>query len=111
MIQSRRTALHSWRDDIRAAAIAAGVEYIEKGPVWVHAEFILPRPKNVPKDRCGRPTTAPDLDKLLRSCFDALSGVAYRDDAQVSDAGVSKHYAAAGEQSGVRVVTEKAASA
>jgi crossover junction endodeoxyribonuclease RusA len=103
LVQSSRSALHRWRDDIKAAALAASVEYRESGPVWLSMEFRLLPPKHVPKDRCGRPTTPPDIDKAQRACLDALTAVAYRDDAQVVSVRASKRYCLPGEPAGVFV--------
>lgn len=106
LIQSRRTALNQWRDDVRAAARDACVPYIESGPVFVSLMFRMPRPKSVPKDRQGCPTVAPDIDKAIRSCLDALTSVAYKDDAQVVKIIASKWYCQPGEQPGVEVSIE-----
>lgn len=40
-----------------------------------------------------RPTTKPDLDNCVKSILDALNGVAYLDDSQVTSVYVSKFYA------------------
>jgi crossover junction endodeoxyribonuclease RusA len=52
-------------------------------PCSVTFEFFLRRPQ---KPRFRRPATKPDYDKLVRSTGDALSGVAYVDDARVVEA-------------------------
>lgn len=69
-----------WRQEIVGAAKAAGVPFIETGPVWVVIRFYLPRPKT---NRATHPERRPDLDKLGRAVLDALTHVAFRDDAQV----------------------------
>lgn len=66
------------------------------GPVRLDVEFYLPRPKSLPR-RVVDHLKKPDLDKLLRSTKDALTGVVWRDDAQVVDVHARKHYAAIGE--------------
>lgn len=43
--------------------------------------------------RSSNAESAPDVDKLLRACFDALSGVVWRDDAQVTDVVGRKRFA------------------
>ncbi len=53
-----------------------------EGPVSLSLTFYLPRPKSAPK-RVQHPATRPDLSKLLRSVEDALTGIVYRDDAQI----------------------------
>jgi Holliday junction resolvase RusA-like endonuclease len=52
------------------------------GPLILEATFFRPRPKSWKKAR-HYPTSAPDLDKLVRAVGDALKGVLYRDDSQI----------------------------
>jgi Holliday junction resolvase RusA-like endonuclease len=52
------------------------------GPLILEATFFRPRPKSWKKSR-HYPTSAPDLDKLVRAVGDALKGVIYRDDSQI----------------------------
>jgi Holliday junction resolvase RusA-like endonuclease len=80
------------------------------GPVTLRAVFIFPRPKThfgtgrnaerVKESAPGWKTTAPDLDKLVRALGDALTGVVFRDDAQIVDIAVTKIY---GQTPGVTV--------
>lgn len=74
------------------------------GPIVMHVVFELPRPaghsgtgKNAGVLRSSAPcwpTTAPDLDKLLRAIGDALTDAgAWRDDAQVVEIRARKQYA------------------
>lgn len=55
------------------------------GPVSVEVIFTVRKPASAPKTRLTWPTTrdSGDIDKLLRSTFDALSGVAISDDSRV----------------------------
>lgn len=96
-------ALAQWRASIRLAAQQAGA-YITPLPVAITITFGMPRPKShlmlrggkyVVKwqDKDKRPAVAPDLDKLTRAVMDALSGVCYKDDAQVVSLHVEKVYA------------------
>ena len=61
-------------------------------PVRLTAEFHLKRPPSVPKKRL-QPSVKPDLDKCLRSLNDALTGVLWADDAQVTEIRARKVYA------------------
>jgi len=70
--------------------------------------FYLPRPKSLPK-RATAHTKAPDLDKLVRSCCDALSQIVFRDDSQVCELVAVKHYAGAGQPPHVDVTVETTA--
>ncbi len=65
-----------------------------QGPVRVTIAFYLPRPKALM--RPNRPVAhlkAPDVDKLCRSCLDALTHVVWRDDSQVVELTAFKGYA------------------
>ena len=55
--------------------------------------FYLPRPKKYQRRLHVAHTTAPDLDKLVRSVLDALTEVVYLDDAQVVEVLAVKRYA------------------
>lgn len=57
--------------------------------------FYLPRPKAI-RDKVVPHTKKPDLDKLVRSCKDAMSKVAWLDDALVVDIRARKFYTAPG---------------
>lgn len=86
--------LKHWRQSIAQAAQGArNGEFAERGvPVWVRLTFALQKPKSTPK-RVTRPTTKPDLDKLIRASLDALTGVVFADDSQVVSIETSKIYA------------------
>ena len=64
-----------------------------EGPLWCRIVFTLPKPKSAPKRLRTWPNKKPDLDKLLRATFDALTlaGV-WCDDAQVVSCHVTKRY-------------------
>lgn len=97
-----------WRAAVAQAATQAYLhtEPID-GPVMVEVEFILPRPKSLPK-RITDMIRKPDLDKLIRSTLDALSGIAYVDDNRVNLIVASKHYQTPGEDAGAHItITER----
>lgn len=77
-----------WAYAVAWKARAVGVRPAS-GPMRLVASFAITRPK--------RPTHAfparDDLDKLLRSVFDALTGVAWIDDQQVVDVVATKSWA------------------
>lgn len=72
------------------------------GPVALDVIFYLPRPKshygtgkNANKLKNSAPTyvtTNPDIDKILRSALDSLTGIAFRDDSQVVSITARKTY-------------------
>lgn len=87
------TALAMWRASIREAAKQAGAT-LSPQPLVVRVTFGMPRPKSHMQWRAGkyvpkmqhyydRPSSAPDLDKLVRAVLDALTGLCYPDDSQV----------------------------
>lgn len=53
------------------------------GPIELNVVFRLRKPKSHPKKRKLFHTKKPDLDKLMRSVTDALTGLFYEDDRQV----------------------------
>jgi crossover junction endodeoxyribonuclease RusA len=61
-------------------------------PVKINLEFHLARTKSIPKKRTA-PAVKPDLDKLVRATCDALKGVLYLDDGQVTELRARKVYA------------------
>ena len=98
MVESSK-ALPSWRDAVtwaaRAAAQRYGVTAPLGGPLSLDVEFRFPMPKARPKaardvGRAWR-TATPDLDKLVRAVFDALtaSGLIV-DDARICEVSARK---------------------
>ena len=77
-----------WREDVAAAAriACAGREPLT-GPLVASMVFTLPRPGRIPAERfvdgVPYPMCYPDASKLARSTEDALTGIAWVDDAQV----------------------------
>lgn len=105
-----------WREAVKTVAL---FEYPPSmamvGPVGVTVVFTLAKPASAPKTRITYPAKRPDLDKLIRSTFDALgeAGV-WKDDAQVIWVNASKVYPGEGEDAldvpGARIwVTQVAA--
>jgi len=72
-------------------------------PVKVSAGFTFARPQGLPK-RIISKTTKPDLDKLVRSLLDAMTGLVFEDDSQVVEMHVRKHFGVPG----VRVLVQEA---
>lgn len=75
----------SWKESVRWQAI----EYMRKekkgmieGAMEASLVFLLPRPKSLPK-KVKHHTKKPDLDNLEKSIFDALEGIAYKNDSQI----------------------------
>lgn len=91
------TSTKPWQAGLAYAAQQAGVAPAE-GPVAVRLVFWLPRPaghfgkRGLLPSAPAFPAVKPDLDKLVRSCFDALSGIGYTDDARVVSLETEKRY-------------------
>lgn len=100
-----------WRACVAdTAVIAMGGRAPIAGPLWLQVTFMMPRPRghygtgrNADRLRAGAPrypVVKPDATKLLRAVEDALTGIVWRDDAQVVDQMAAKRY---GERIGVHV--------
>lgn len=106
-----------WRSTVTAAAVKAmGDRQLRSGPLRLRVVFVFPRPaghwgtgRNAGRLKPSAPVycrTRPDVDKLLRAVGDALTGVVFRDDAQVVIVAAEKHY---GEPPCAHVVIEELA--
>jgi crossover junction endodeoxyribonuclease RusA len=128
MIESNAAMLRTWREDVKHAAFDA----MKVTPGWDrsypavvgHFTFTMPRPRShyrtgkssdqLRPDAPHLHTRRPDLDKLLRSTWDALTtaGV-YSDDSRVAQLWAAKTFTHTNEQApfpgaldrpGVRIV-------
>ena len=109
-----------WRNLVAEAAVQAGA-YPLMGPISFDAEFIFPRPKSHYRTgslsdqlRADAPylhSVKPDVSKLQRSTEDALSGVAFQDDARIAQASLTKRYADEGELPGAVIVISQVVNA
>lgn len=83
-------SLDAWTLALRWRAKEAGVPCLPRpAPVIVTVRCSLVPPA-CDADRLWH-TGRPDVDKVLRAVLDALTGIAYEDDAQVVAASVVKH--------------------
>ncbi len=78
--------------------LRAGEEFTHpiEGSVSLAIRFYLPRPqrliwktKQMPEVYCDK---RPDIDNLAKSVIDGLTGVAFKDDAQIADLHITKMY-------------------
>ena len=77
------------------------------GPLRVFIIFTLPVPKpGRPGCRLALPAVAPDIDNLIKSLFDGLNRVAWKDDAQVVQVHAQKVYAEKGKRGEIFVIIE-----
>ena len=97
-----------WEEAIHDAACS---EISVASPVTGHSafrvrlRFVMPRPKRLRADiRISQlHLVRPDLDKLCRCVCDALTGVAWRDDSQVTALWATKRYTRGGEEARVDI--------
>lgn len=96
-IISANPKLNTWRQTIADQVSQQTDKRLLDGSITVRLVFTLPRPKSVPKSRRSRPTTKPDIDKLIRATLDAISLPKYvqllQDDSYVTDIHAAKRYA------------------
>lgn len=95
-----------WRERVAwfSAQALVGAAPIERlVPVVTSVEFVMPRPLSAPKRSTPPAIRQPDLDKCLRAINDALTGIAWVDDAQVVRTITEKRIAEIDEASGVRI--------
>lgn len=108
-----------WKQEVAGAANMAAGSFrgLLDGPLRLELVFWMPRPKghygtgrNAGKVRPSAPrfpAVKPDVLKLARAVEDALSGIVYRDDAQIVDEVLRKVY---GEPARVEVRVEPVGS-
>lgn len=123
-VTSDNANLKKWRIGVSNAARKkwGSRAPIEEDSLHVEVCFFLKRPDShwrsgryshlLKDDAPAAPTTFPDVDKLLRAILDALTGIVYRDDSQVTKAPPEKRYALPSEANdgrGVRIMVYRRA--
>ena len=99
-----------WRQAVAAAgALAMRGRPLLAAPIGVVFDFRMSRPKahyhadgRIRRDAPPVPIVRPDATKLQRSTEDALTGIVWRDDAEIAEIRTTRAYAFEGS-SGVRV--------
>jgi len=82
----------AWEQVLKLEAQRHAPAQIFDGPVSVMLTFHMVKPKSYPKTRVLQHTKKPDIDKLVRSFNDAMTGVIWRDDSQVVNLSAMKKY-------------------
>lgn len=109
VVEQQSSRIQTWREAVKGAALAEMILtpepwYPMPGPIHIEITFYLKRPaahygsgRNalVLKGSAPRwPAKMPDLDKLQRSTFDALTEVGvWNDDGQIVSANITKQFA------------------
>lgn len=94
-----------WREAVARIA-GENIDEPKEGPIRLVLEFIMPRTKAMGNKVAQPMTQKPDLDKLIRSTCDGLTGPGYVDDSQVVSVLAVKRRAAPGEETGAAVTLE-----
>jgi len=91
-----------WKTSVAQVAESAFTGALWHGPIILRVTFLFPRPKRhfgtgkkatiLRQDAPEFHTSKPDNTKLTRSTEDALTGVVWKDDAQVCQQFVEKRY-------------------
>lgn len=101
-VYNPRGPVDTYKACVRLAARAAFAGQPIEGPVVVDMTLVFPRPKNRVWKKKPMPrewhTGKPDSDNSAKSVCDAVTGVVWRDDAQVAVLVVHKYVAAGNEQ-------------
>jgi Holliday junction resolvase RusA-like endonuclease len=101
----------SWRESCKLFASQVFTADPLIGPLAVEFHFVFPRPKGhygtgknagvVKASAPAYPAVKPDTTKLIRSTEDALTGLLWKDDAQIVGQNATKTY---GERPGAQIV-------
>lgn len=95
----------AWRNAVAKAAFEKFQQPLD-GPVELHVEFVMPRTKAMRKNPAPPMVQKPDLDKLIRSTCDGLTGPAVADDSRIVAIVANKRRAEFGEQTGAHITIE-----
>jgi Holliday junction resolvase RusA-like endonuclease len=117
MVIDANKAAGPWKQQVAGAAAAAlpnGIMFEKGEPVLLRVAFYLARPLNhfgtgrnngrLKDSAPAFPTVMPDATKLIRGLEDALTGVVWRDDAQVVIQHAEKRYALERERTEILVM-------
>jgi Holliday junction resolvase RusA-like endonuclease len=103
-----KAPVNDFKATVRFAASAAYSGPPLTGPIDISIEFVLPRPKRLIWKTRQMPreshTSKPDIENLVKSVLDALTGTIWSDDAQVCHLLAAKWIASGLEQPQVKVL-------
>jgi Holliday junction resolvase RusA-like endonuclease len=92
-LTSDNAKMKPWRQQVGMTALAERGNFFagRNQAVRLIVSFYLKPPVKLPKGRTA-PTAKPDIDKLLRSVGDALTGILFADDCQLCQVFAHKIY-------------------
>lgn len=110
-IYTPTTGCEEWRKAVRKAA-ALAFQFPRPGSLEVEITVYAPRPQRLCRARdfegvIRADTAIGDVDNYAKAILDAMKGVAFEDDAQVTDLVARKRYTAKGAAPGARVVVRE----
>ena len=112
VVIEKSKAVKPWREDVRQALLDehGNARTCFDGPVVVELQFVMPRPKSMPKTRATPPhTKKPDVDKLARALLDAIASAGVLvDDTHVVDLHATKRTAELTETAGCHITIRDA---
>jgi len=91
--------MEDWKRTVQAQVIPVKPATPLQGPVAITMRFHLARPASLPK-RVTQHSKKPDLENCGKNLLDHLTGLIYRDDAQVCELHLFKQYS---DQPGVEI--------
>jgi len=106
-----RDKLRGWNAEVTAQAVTAmnGAAPAAGAAVGMQIAFRFPRPKGhigkagIKASAPKKHTVKPDLDKLIRSTWDAMAGIVYDDDSRIAEVSATKVYCDPGEAPGATI--------
>lgn len=101
VMADNREPQKAWQSTVSLAARSAVATPIVDG-VSIDMTFIMPRPKTLPK-KIREHLKKPDIDKLVRAVLDGLTGIAFKDDSEVTGILARKKYLEFGESTGCQI--------
>jgi len=109
IITSANKKLKPFRQELTSTAMQAMRDHdgllADKGvAVGISLDIYYRKPPSVPKKRIYM-TVKPDLDKLVRSNLDSLTGVVWADDSQVVELNARKHYTSGPDKVEISIYT------
>ena len=99
-VREANPSLKDWRTAVNFVLQSEWEGPPLEGAVSVELHFLLLRPPSVSEKKRPYPSVRPDIDKLAKAALDAMTGIVFRDDAQVVRLDVTKAYA---QESGLQL--------
>jgi crossover junction endodeoxyribonuclease RusA len=106
VVTTDNSKLKPWRQEVAGTAKAemeTKALQMSRGAVRVEAKCFFAKPKSLKKSAIYK-VTKPDVDKLIRALFDSMTGIVFKDDAQVCECVIEKAF---GEPSRVEVAVKE----